>query len=316
MADIKLEGTRDRYGETLIKLAEKDKNVVSMDCDLGRSTRAYRITEVDKSRFFEMGIAEQDMISTAAGMAKMGKIVFANSFAIFITGRAYDQVRQQVALPKLNVKICGSSGGLTQGPDGATHQSVLDYGIMRLLPNMTVFNPSDGDQTEQVVNAAYEIDGPVYIRLSRYMTGKNIPAEIPFAVGKGQVLKEGKKVLLCGSGPIMKDVNKAGELLADQGVEAGIANFHTLKPFDEELIADLMGRYELIVTVEEHSIFGGLGTAVAESMAKAGVRNSRLFTLGVCDTFGESGTAEELLCKHGINAEGIAKSVKKIVEAN
>jgi len=306
------EATRDRYGETLIKIASEDRNVIAMDCDLGRSTRSFMITETDSRRFIEMGIAEQDMISTAAGMARMGKIVFVNSFAVFITGRAFDQIRQQVSLARMNVKICGSSSGLTQGPDGATHQSVLDVSLMRSLPNMMVLVPADGDQTEAAVYAAYRHEGPVYIRLSRYATGPFLPAGIRFEVGKAQIIAEGKDVVLVSSGSVMKNVIAASEKLLKEGVRPGVVNMHTIKPFDVETIIELAKRYRLIVCVEEHSIIGGLGSAISETLAEAG-SGARLVRLGVKDTFGESGTADELLTKHGLDTDGIVKSVMEVV---
>lgn len=303
--------TRDWYGETLVEIARQDKNVVALDCDLGRSTRSYRITEVDESRFIEMGIAEQDMISTASGLASMGKIPFANSFAIFITGRAFDQIRQQVALPKANVKICGSSAGLTQGPDGATHQSVLDLAIMRTLPNMTVFSPADGPQTIWAVRTAHALQGPVYIRLSRFKTENIFPEDAEFELGKGYELKKGKEVVFVTHGPITGNVLKAADILEKRGLDPGIVSFPTIKPFDGEYTRTLAKHHKYIVSVEEHSIFGGLGTAAAEVLAETEgpAKNCSLIRIGVRDTFGESGTAEELLAKHGLDPEGIADAV-------
>jgi len=316
MANQQKEATRDRYGEVLKEIAKKDRNVVALDCDLGRSTRAFRITEVDPERFIEMGIAEQDMISTAAGMAKMGKIVFANSFAVFITGRSFDQIRQQIALPKSNVKICGSSAGLTQGPDGATHQSMLDVALMRILPYMTVIVPADGNQTEKAVLAAYAHQGPVYLRLSRYVTENFIPEDADFGIGNAYIIQEGKDVVLASCGPVLRNVILASEILAKKGISAGIVNFHTIKPFDRDTVQRLAEDYKYIVSVEEQSIFGGLGTAIAECLAE-GTRKSEkasLVRLGVQDMFGESGTADELLQKHGLDPEGIADAVLKIKE--
>jgi transketolase len=306
------EATRDRYGEVLVKLAKADMDVVAFDCDLGRSTRSYRITEVDESRFFEMGISEQDMISTAAGMAREGKTVFVNSFAVFITGRAFDQIRQQVSLARTNVKICGSSGGLTQGPDGATHQSVVDVSLMRSLPHMVVMVPVDGNQTEDVVHAAYAHEGPVYIRLSRYQTGPVLPGGVTFEMGEMQELEEGERVVLVGSGPVLKEVYGAVSKLRERGMRPGVVNVHTIKPIDNEGLGRLIDRYEVIVSVEEHSVIGGLGSAIAEVCAER-VSNTKLVRLGVQDVFGESGTAEELLAKHGLDADGIAESVMKII---
>ena len=234
--------TRDGYGEGLVRLAHAHTDVVALDCDLGRSTRAHRITEADAARFFDMGIAEQDMISTAAGMAKMGKTVFVNSFAVFVTGRSFDQIRQQVALPRANVKVCGSSAGITQGPDGATHQSVVDVALMRSLPNMTVIVPADARQAEQAVAAAYERKGPAYLRLSRYPTPDFVPPERNFRIGEAQVLREGDDVCLCGCGPVLCNALAAADLLEADGIRAGVVNFHTLKPLDAEAVARLAGR--------------------------------------------------------------------------
>ena len=310
------EATRDRYGKALVELAAQDRNVVALDCDLGRSTRSFKITEVDSHRFFEMGIAEQDMISTAVGMSLMGKIVFANSFAVFITGRAFDQIRQQVSLPGANVKICGSSSGLTQGPDGATHQSVLDVSLMRSLPNMTVLVPADGNQTAQAVRAAYGIRGPVYLRLSRYETEDMVPEDLEFVVGKIQEIKKGKDLVMISSGPILQNVISAAELLHGKGISAGIANCHTLKPLDRDTVRTLARNYELIVSIEEHSIYGGLGTAIAEALAEETNRKNHcvLSRIGVQDTFGESGTADELLKEHGLDPQGIAQSVIQVLQ--
>lgn len=308
--------TRDSYGETLKELAEKDKNIVALDCDLGRSTRSFRITETDPERFIEMGIAEQDMISTSAGMASMGKIVFANSFAIFLTAHAFDQIRQQVSLPSANVKLCGSSAGLTQGPDGATHQSVLDVSLMRTLPNMKVICPADGNQTEQAVTAAYEYNGPVYLRLSRYETGDFLPENLSFEIGKAQVLKEGKDVMLASYGPILRNILEASEILESWGISAGVVNFHTIKPIDVDTVKSLGKSYPLIVSIEEHSIIGGLGSALSEVLVEMSSeeRIASLKRIGVQDRFGESGTADELLKKFKLDADGIAQTIKEMVE--
>lgn len=314
MKSIDTTGTRDWYGETLLRIARNDKNVVAMDCDLGRSTRSYKITEADPKRFIEMGIAEQDMISTAAGMASMGKVVFVNSFAVFVTGRAFDQIRQQIALPEMNVKICGSSAGITQGPDGATHQSVLDVALMRSVPNMVVMIPADGKETEQAVYSAYEYEGPVYIRLSRYPVGNFLPEGIRFEIGKGNILVEGEGIVCVSCGPVLRNVMEAASLLSNHGINVGVINCPVLKPFDRQMIGELASRYRCIVSIEEHSVYGGLGSAVAEVMAETNDLKSRarLVRLGVQDTFGESGTAEEVLHKHGLDTEGIRDSLLEI----
>ena len=247
----------------------------------------------------------------------MGKTVFVNSFAVFITGRSFAQIRQQIALPKSNVKICGSSAGITQGPDGATHQSVIDVALMRALPNMTVLVPADGKQTEQAVFAAYAHHGPVYLRLSRYETGNFLPDEMGFNIGKAQVLKEGKEIVMISCGPILRNVLRAADILKTHGVQAGIINFHTLKPFDNEAIQQVARKYIKIVCIEEHSIYGGLGSGAAESLAgfQTAGKKPILYRLGIQDIFGESGTADELLKKHRLDPEGIADSVTKIIGA-
>lgn len=308
--------TRDSYGKALIELAKIDKDVVAMDCDLGRSTRSYEITRVDPNRFIEMGISEQDMVSTAAGMATLGKTVFINSFAVFITGRAFDQIRQQIALPRSNVKICGSSAGITQGPDGATHQSIVDVALMRALPNMVVLVPADGNQTEQAIFAAHSFKGPVYLRLSRYQVGNYIPTEIDFDIGKAQVLRKGKEIVLLACGPILRNVILAADILEKRKISVGIVNFHTIKPFDYRMLEQIAREYKFIVCIEEHSIYGGLGSAAAESLAELHdlKRKPILFRLGIKDTFGESGTADELLQKHKLDPPGITDLVIKMTK--
>jgi transketolase len=300
--------TRNAYGDAIIELAEKDKDIITMDCDLGASTRASWIQEVDPDRFIEMGISEQDMISTAAGLAKMGKTVFANSFAIFITGRGFDQIRQQVALPKANVKICGSSAGLTQGPDGATHQSLLDVSLMRSLPNMTVYVPGDAEQTRNVVIAAADYKGPVYIRLSRFPV-ETFSEGHPFESGKAQIIEKGKDVLLCSTGPITGEVVKACNNLRNMGIEPTLAVFHTIKPFDTDKFIELASELKTVITIEEHSIIGGLGSIAAETLAENSVKFDKFHRIGVNDHFGESGTAQELLNKYKLDADGITEQI-------
>lgn len=309
------EATRDAFGRAVMELARKYKDVYTMDCDLGRSTRAYQITEVDPKRFLEMGISEQDMISTASGMASLGKVVYVNSFAVFITGRAYDQIRQQVSLPEMKVRICGSSAGITQGTDGATHQSVTDLNLMRGLPNMTVVSPADGRQTEEVINFSYHYPGPMYIRLSRFSAPALIPEDKTFQFGKAQGLKEGERVVFLSTGPVLMNVLKAAEKLEAEGISCGVYNFPTLKPMDEGAVSDLAGRYDFLVTVEEHSIIGGLGSAVAEILSGMDRKKvkARLCRLGLKDCYGESGSAEELLEKHGLDTDSICNYTKSLV---
>jgi len=308
----KKEATRDRYGVILKKLAEKDKNIIVMDCDLGRSTRSYSITEVDKRRFIEMGISEQDMISTAAGLAHEGKIVFANSFAVFIVGRAFDQIRQQLALANLNVKVCGSSAGLTEGPDGATHQSIVDVSLMRSLPNMVVMVPADGPQTEAAVIAAYKHKGPVYLRLSRYDIENIYSEEYKYDIYKAVELSGGKNIAFVTCGPILSNVVSAVKALNEKGIDVGVINVPTLKPIDKSSIRNFALKYKKLITVEEHNIFGGLGSAIAEVVSVMEEKEkANICMVGVNDTFGESGTAVELLSKHKLD---VISLVNKVIE--
>jgi len=308
------QGTRDGYGEALLALGRENPRVAVVDADLFRSTRTAGFAEAFPDRFFEIGIAEQDMVSTAVGLALGGMIPFANSFAVFLTGRAFDQARQQVALPALNVKLAGSSAGLTQGSDGATHQSVLDVALMRSLPNMCVVVPSDVEEARLATRAAAERDGPVYLRLSRYETPVWRAPDAAFEIGKAEVRRAGGDVTIAACGVILGRALEAAEALASQGISAEVINVHTIKPLDAETVLESCERTGAIVTVEEHSIIGGLGSAVAELLAERATRHVPLKRIGVADTFGESGTADELLEKHGLTAQNIAATATALVE--
>ena len=286
-----------------------------LDADLFRSTRTSLFAERFPDRFFEMGIAEQDMVSTAAGLAAAGKIAFANSFAVFLTGRAFDQVRQQIALPAANVRLCGSSAGLTLGPDGATHQSVLDVALMRSLPHMTVIVPCDGPETERAVEATLAHQGPVYLRLSRYEVAPVTCGVEGFAIGKAVTLREGTDVTLAATGVIMGEVLAAAEALAGQGISAEVLDIHTVKPLDADAVLASASRTGAMLTIEEHSILGGLGSAVCETIAEGADRHIRVRRLGVRDTFGESGTADELLQLHKLTAPHIADAANALLTA-
>jgi transketolase len=310
MANIVKRETRDGFGEALVRIARRDPNVVSFDCDLGKSTRAQRIAEVDPARFIDMGISEQDMVSTAAGLASMGKIAFVSSFSIFVTGRAFDQVRQQVSLPRANVKVCGSSAGLTLGADGATHQSIVDLALMRSLPYMTVVSPADARQAEAATEAAHATPGPFYLRLSRYPTPDFIPADLPFELGKMQRLRDGVEVAILSTGPVTYHAVEAADRLAAEGRPVAVYNVHTIKPLDLATLRQIAQDFRTIVTVEEHNIYGGLGGAVAEAVAELGT-GVRVLRHGVRDTYGESASADELLAKHGLDATGIAARIRE-----
>jgi len=307
-----LKGTRDGYGEALLQLGATNPRVAVVDADLFRSTRTDKFAEAYPDRFFEIGIAEQDMVSTAVGLALGGMIPFANSFAVFITGRAFDQTRQQVALPALNVKLAGSSAGITQGPDGATHQSVLDVALMRSLPNMCVLVPSDSEEARLATVAAADRDGPVYLRLSRYETPIWRDADRPFTIGEVEVRRAGSDVTIAACGVILGRVLEAAEVLEKDGIAAEVLNVHTIKPLDAAAILSSCEKTGAVVTVEEQSIIGGLGSAVAEVLAEQASRRIPFRRIGVQDTFGESGTADELLHKHGLTAENIAATARDL----
>ena len=308
------QGTRDGYGEALLALGKENSRVAVVDADLFRSTRTAGFAEAFPDRFFEIGIAEQDMVSTAVGLALGGMIPFANSFAVFLTGRAFDQTRQQVALPALNVKLAGSSAGITQGADGATHQSVLDVALMRSLPNMCVVVPSEAEEARLATRAAAERDGPVYLRLSRYETPVWRQPGAAFEIGKAEVRRKGGDVTIAACGVILGRALEAAEALGKEGISAEVINVHTIKPLDAETLLESCERTGAVVTVEEHSIIGGLGSAVAELLAERATRRVPLKRIGVADTFGESGTADELLEKHGLTVENIAATASALVE--
>ncbi len=309
------ESTRDAYGRALVRVGERDPRVVVLDADLCRSTRTRSFAERFPDRFFEMGIAEQDMVSTAAGLAMAGKIAYANSFAVFITGRAFDQVRQQVALPALNVRLCGSSAGLTLGPDGATHQSVVDVALMRSLPNMAVVVPCDGPETDCAVEASLTHQGPIYLRLSRYETPAWTTHVAGFAIGKAIRLREGRDLTIAATGVVMGEVLAAADLLARRGRHAEVLDVHTIKPLDVGAILASAAKTGRVLTVEEHSIVGGLGSAVCEAIAERAEKHIAVRRLGVRDAFGESGTADELLELHRLTAPHIARAAEELVAA-
>jgi len=308
------EGTRDAYGRALARLGAVDPRIVVLDADLFRSTRSSLFAERFPDRFFEMGIAEQDMVSTAAGLAAAGKIPFANSFAVFLTGRAFDQVRQQIALPAARVRLCGSSAGLTLGADGATHQSVVDVALMRSLPHMTVIVPCDGPETERAVEASLAHEGPIYLRLSRYEVAPVTAGVRDFAIGRAIVLRAGADVTLAATGVLMGEALAAADLLAARGLSAEVLDVHTVKPLDAEAILDSASKTGAILTIEEHSILGGLGSAVCETIAEWAERRVAVRRLGVRDCFGESGEATELLELHGLRAPHIARAAQALIE--
>ena len=304
--------TRDAYGEVLVELGKKNPRIVVLDADLSKSTKTANFKEVFPERFFNMGVAEADMMGTAAGLAAAGMIPFASTFAIFATGRAYDQLRNSIAYTALNVKIVATHAGITVGEDGGSHQSIEDIAIMRVMPNMTVIVPADGPETKKAVQAAVELEGPIYIRLGRSGVPVLFSEEEPFTLGKGKILREGKDISIIAVGIMVSKALEAAETLSQQGIEARVINLSTIKPLDEDIIIQAARETGGIVTAEEHSIIGGLGGAVSEVTAEnCPVPVKRV---GVRDTFGESGLPELLLEKYGLTPENIIKAAKEVLQ--
>ena len=302
---------RDIYGETLVELGKKYPNMVVLDSDLSVSTKTCVFAKAFPGRFFDMGVAEQDMISAAAGFATTGKIVFASTFAVFATGRAWEQVRVSVAYPRLNVKIVATHGGITTGEDGATHQATEDLAIMRALPNMTVIVPADGPEVKKALQAVAASHGPVYIRLSRQKTSIINEGDYDFTVGRGNVLAEGDDVTMIAAGIMVALALDAREILAGQGISARVVNMHTIKPLDKELIVNCAKKTGAVVTAEEHTILGGLGGAVAEVLVEN--HPVPMARVGIRDMFAESGKPMELMEKYGLTTEAIVSAAKSVV---
>lgn len=300
--------TREAYGKALAALAAENENVVVLDADLAGSTKTGEFKKVAPERFFDMGIAESNLMGTAAGLAASGKVAYASTFAVFATGRAYDQVRNSIAYPNLNVKICATHAGLTVGEDGATHQALEDINLMRGLPNMTVIQPCDGKEAFEAVKAVSEVYGPCYIRLGRSSVEDVNGEDYRFEIGKGVLIHKGTSpVTFFATGLMVQQSLKAIELLKENGIDPTLVNIHTIKPIDREMIVEQARKSELIVTLEEHNVIGGLGSAVAEVLTSQCPRK-QLF-IGVQDTFGESGKPDQLLDKYGLSAEKIAEKV-------
>ena len=304
--------TRQAYGEALKKLALENPNVVVLDADLSKSTMTAEFNKVAPERFINVGIAEQNLIGTAAGLSLTGKIPFASSFAMFAAGRAFEIVRNTVAYPKLNVKIAATHAGLTVGEDGASHQAIEDLSLMRSIPNMVVLNPADGVEAGKAVIAAANYDGPVYIRLGRAAVEEIFNENYEFQIGKGVELVNGTDATIIATGIMVEKALKASEILKSEGINVRIINIHTLKPIDTELIIKAAKETKRIVTAEEHSIIGGLGSAVLEAISEE--CPVPVIRVGVKDTFGESGKPNELLEKYGLTEKEIVEAVRKLIK--
>ena len=307
--DIK-KSIREAFGNKLVELGAKHPDIVVLDADVACSTQTKLFAKAFPERFFDVGIAEQNLIATAAGLALTGKIPFAATFAVFATGRTYDQIRASVCYQKANVKIIGTHGGITVGEDGATHQALEDISLMRGLPGMTVIVPADCNECEQAIEFAAKYNGPVYIRIARNSLPNIYASNYKFNPYKAVVLKEGKDVTLVSNGDVLAEACKAAEILLEKGIDAEVISVPVVKPFDAETIVNSAKKTGFVVTVENHSIYGGIGSAVCEVLSEK--LPTKVLRIGTNDTFGQSGTPNELLKYYGLNAESV---VNRIVEA-
>ncbi len=312
MADIIKTATRDAYGKALVELGNINDKVVVLDADLAAATKTGMFKKAHPEKFFDCGIAESNMMGVAAGLATSGYTVFASTFAMFAAGRAYEQVRNSIAYPFLNVKIGATHAGISVGEDGASHQCCEDIALMRAIPGMTIINPADDVEARAAVLAAAEYEGPVYMRFGRLAIPRIFDEDYKFEWGKAVVLSEGADVTICATGLMVNEAIEAGKILADQGIIAEIINVHTIKPLDADTILASAAKTGAIVTAEEHSIIGGLGSAVAEAVCEAG-KPVPVIKVGVNDVFGKSGPATELLHIYGLDAQNIVEKAKQAV---
>ena len=312
MSDVKRIATREGYGRALLELAEEYPNLVVLDADLAGATRTGVFRKAYPDRFFNAGIAEGNMMAIAAGMAASGMLPFVSSFAMFATGRAYEQIRNSIGYPRMNVKICASHGGISVGEDGASHQCLEDVALMRMIPGMVVMVPADEIEAAACVHAAVKYEGPVYIRFGRAAVPIINKPDYTCEIGKATVVREGKDVTIAANGLCFTAAMEAAEMLAADGIDAEVINFCTVKPLDEETLLKSARKTGRVVAAEEHSIIGGLGSAVAECLSEK--LPTPLCRIGVRDVFGESGPFMELLHKYELDAEGVYKQVKAFLK--
>ena len=312
MSEVKKIATRESYGNALVELGKEHENLVVLDADLSAATKTGTFKKVFPERHINCGIAEGNMMSVAAGIATTGKVPFASSFAMFAAGRAFEQVRNSIGYPHLNVKIGATHAGISVGEDGATHQCNEDIALMRTIPGMVILNPSDDVEARAAVKAAYEYEGPVYLRFGRFAVPLiNDNADYKFEIGKGVVLREGGDVTIFATGLEVSQALESADLLAADGINAKVVNIHTIKPLDEELVVAAAKETGKVVTVEEHSVIGGLGSAVCDVLSEKAP--TKVMKIGVNDVYGESGPAAALIKKYGLDAESIYKKVKAFV---
>ena len=313
MSEIKKVATRDSYGNALVELGKEHDDLIVLDADLAGATKTGMFKKAFPERHWDIGIAEANMTGIAAGVAACGKVPFISSFAMFAAGRAYEQVRNSIGYPKLNVKIGATHGGISVGEDGATHQCLEDFALMRVIPGMVVASPSDDIEAKAMVAAAYEHQGPVYMRFGRLAVPViNDRPDYKFELGKGIVLREGKDLTIIANGLCVAPALEAAEKLAADGIDVKVINIHTIKPLDRELVVKSALKTRKVVTVEEHSVIGGLGSAVCDVLCEEAP--TKVLKIGINDVFGESGPALELIKKYGLDAEGIYKKVKAFVK--
>jgi transketolase len=304
---------RSAYGESLVRLGRKDWRVMALEADLGKSTQSVMFQAEFPDRYFQMGIAEQDMTSTAAGMALAGMIPFVHSFAVFATGRAYDQLRNSICIPNLNVRICGSSAGLSDFGDGKTHQSVEDVALMRAVPNMSVICPADSIECEKMMDCLLDWKGPVYIRINRNDLPFVTPIDEPYHIGKVTQIRDGKHVAIFAAGVMVSIALEAAKALEKDGISARVINVSTIKPLDREAIVRYAAGIEAIVTAEEHSLVGGLGSAVVEALRS--VNHAPVEFVGVHDTFGVSAEGYDgLMARYGLTSAAVAETAKALLK--
>ena len=312
MSEVKKIATRESYGNALTELGKEHEDVVVLDADLAAATKTGVFKKAFPERHIDCGIAESNMMGVAAGLAAAGKVPFGSSFAMFAAGRAFEQVRNSIGYPKLNVKIGATHAGISVGEDGATHQCNEDIALMRTIPGMVVINPSDDIEAKAAVKAAYEHVGPVYMRFGRLAVPViNDNPDYKFEIGKGVVLREGKDLTIIATGLPVANCLEAAEMLSADGVDAKVINIHTIKPLDEDLVVAAAQETGKVVTVEEHSVIGGLGSAVCDVLSEKAP--TKVMKIGIYDTFGESGPAVELVKKYGLDAESIYKKVKSFL---
>nr|WP_302773639.1 transketolase family protein [Clostridium paraputrificum] len=303
--------TREAYGKALSQLTKENKNIIVLDADLSKSTKTCDVKASSPESFYNMGIAEANMVGVAAGLASTGKIVFASSFAMFLAGRAFEQIRNSVAYTNLNVKLCATHSGISVGEDGASHQAIEDLALMRSIPNMKVFSPCDEKETEEIIKYVANCDGPCYVRLGRLAVDSVNSSNYKFEFGKGVTLREGNDCTIITTGSMVQVSLEAQQKLKAEGINVRVINLHTIKPIDTEIILKAAKETGKIVTVEEHNVVGGLGSAVSEVICEN--HPSLVKKIGINDIFGQSGKPEELFKEYGLTSDKIVKTVKSII---